>query len=181
MGDSDQNAAHRAALGDYQAGRLTDAEQSFRAAQAEYAAAGNAAMAGEVLNNLGVVYQAQKKWSQATESMEAALVQFEALNDHSRMAQTLGNLGTMLFDRGKVSAADAHLTRAVELYVGLNQRARAAEVRVVLARLRLKQNRWRDALSQYQTALRDLPNPSASQRLARWLLGVLDGLIRRGQ
>lgn len=169
------SSVHADALARYQNGQYPEAALLFEQAAAAYRADGERALAAEMLNNLGVVYRAQKNYPAALTTVESALAEFRALDDKPRAALALGNLGSVLLETGPLDRAAAALMESLDLLDPQTDKAARSEILRVLGEVRLKQGKLVEGLADYDAGLRDAEKPNAQQR---WLKKLLDMAVR---
>ena len=175
------SALHSDALARYQNGQYPEAALLFEQAAAAYRADGERALSAEMLNNLGVVYRAQKNYPAALTIIESALADFRALDDPPRIALALGNLGSVLLETGRLDRAAAVLIESFELLDPRTDKAPRSEILRVLGEVRLKQAKLVEGLADYDAGLRDVDTPNAQQRWLRKLLDVAVRMMGRKQ
>ena len=127
----------------------------FEQAAAAYRADGERALSAEMLNNLGVVYRAQKNYPAALTTIECALAEFRALADKPRAALALGNRGSVLLETGPLDRAAAALIESLDLLDPQTDKAARSEILRVLGEVRLKQGKLVEGLADYDAGLRE--------------------------
>ena len=170
--------SHQRGLQLYEAGQLARAQAAFSEAAIEYRSAGDLAMAGEMLNNVGVVQRGLKEWEAALAAVEAALTLFRELNDRQREAQALGNLGSIRMEMNDLDEAGKALSEAVEIYNELDEREERGFVLNLLGQVRIKQGRHYDGLLDLEAGLADREQLSGQQRWLKKLLKLPAKLLR---
>ncbi|HMQ55850.1 MAG TPA: tetratricopeptide repeat protein, partial [Anaerolineae bacterium] len=96
-------------------GRLVEAEQRCRQAQAIFDRFKNLVGQGLVLDNLGQIYQAQGRWPEAEASLKSALPIWRSLNNRHHEIRTLTYLVEMGLARQDHSLARVWLAQAEQL------------------------------------------------------------------
>lgn len=191
--DADASALHRAAcanaLGMALAalGHLRWAQRCYAAAEAGYAAGGDAEGAAMARNNRGTVLYLLGQYRPALDLQREALATLKALGSDLRTRATgLRNVGTALHKLGDFAAARAHFDEALELLS-----AGGSEMRDILGALRLCRGAARYRLADlsgaetdYRAAL-DLAQDTAAEcgqgpiADAQWHLA--EALLAQGQ
>ncbi len=177
--NTDPNALKEEGVRLYREGSYAEAAARFSAARPLYAAQGEAGLAGEMLNNLGLCRRAQKQWDAARTALEEALAEFRALGDRAREAQALGNLGALAEAQGDKPQAGKHYEQAAEIFKELGDRENRAHTLQALSALQLKEGRHFEALATMEAGLEDAPKLSVQKRLLRrliqWPMRMLTG------
>jgi tetratricopeptide (TPR) repeat protein len=154
----------------FREGDYAEAIARFETARRLFSEAGDAAQAGEMLNNVGLCHRAQKHWGQAQEALEAALAEFRTLGDRSREAQALGNLGALAESQGDRKRAAELYEQAAAIFQELGDEENRAFTLKSLSTLQMKQGRHLEALASMDSSLSAAPKLSVTQRVLRWLL-----------
>jgi tetratricopeptide (TPR) repeat protein len=165
----------------YRQGALDEAIACFVEAHPLYIEKGDQHGAAEVLNNLGVIYHQQGRWSEAAEALEEALQAFIAMENADGQAQTLGNLGSLYRASGQLEKAAQHFKDAFTLFHRLGDSEAESVTWRALSTVRLRQRRWLEAISAYDSSLTCLKQLSLEQRLLHLLLGLPLRLLSRAR
>lgn len=75
---------------------------------------------GQVLNNIGVIYQEQQSPARARGYFEKALSIWEALGDLPQQATTCFNIATVSYEMGNLERARDYLQRVVAIHDGMD-------------------------------------------------------------
>ncbi|TEU17294.1 MAG: tetratricopeptide repeat protein [Anaerolineales bacterium] len=156
----------------YRQGALDEAIACFVEAHSLYIEKGDQSGAAEVLNNLGVIYYQQERWSEATEALEKVHQAFIVMEDVDGQAQTSGNLGSLYGASGQLEKAAQHFKDALTLFHQLGDSQAESTTWRALSTVRLRQRRWLEAISAYDSSLTCLKRLSLGQRLLHLLLGL---------
>lgn len=177
MTTNDASALKDAGIRLYREGNYIEAAVKFEAARGAFAAAGERAMAGEMLNNLGMTHRALKAWDAARAALDTALEEFRALGDRSREAQTLGNLGALAESRGDLKGASDFYQQAIAIFGEIGDHENRAYTLKALSALQLKQGRQFEALATMDAGLEGAsklsPTQQVLQRLIKWPMSLL--------
>jgi tetratricopeptide (TPR) repeat protein len=163
----------------FQEGLYEEAAVKFRQAQEMFAAAGNEVEAAEMVNNLGVLHRVQGEWNEAIAALDEAKAIFARLGDRSREAQTLGNLGGLYASQGEREKAKECLRQAADIFAELSDAQRQGETLMALGVQLWKTGDRSGGLAAYETGLRVLQKPTASQKTLRGLLSMRSRLLGR--
>jgi len=155
-----------------------EAAEQFAHAQRAYVEAGDDLKAGEMLNNLGVVYRRAGKHKEASEALEEARETFARLGDQRREAQALGNLGGLYSKMKRYDEAEARFQAAFDVFDELDDRVRQSETLRAMAIMQFKRGQRSKAMTTYEDALYFLPNLNFLQRLTRLLLKIRNLILR---
>jgi len=104
-------------------------------------------------NNMGSVYEALGRLSEAEERYRLSLSLRRDIDDRSGQANALHNLGRLAAERGDLAAAERQLHGALNLFTQTEEPAGEAHVRSSLARLLASQGRDQDARTEAHAAL----------------------------
>jgi len=137
-------------------GRLRDAEQVLMASLQDESGLGAHGLA-YVYNNLGSIYQDQRRFAEARRHYLRAIAEWERAGDAHRpaLARTLNNFASLLWETGQLAEAESVLIRSYHLQInvaGANQ-PEAAQWFYNLATLYLNQNQWTEAEAAYRKFL----------------------------
>jgi tetratricopeptide (TPR) repeat protein len=152
----------------------------FERARDGFLAHGDQAQAGEMLNNLGVVYQKIGRWNEATRVLGDARTLFARLGDAGREAQAVGNLGSLHVAHGDRKRGLGLLQEAAEMFRMLGEREMQSATLRALSRAYFGRADMSHALSYYEAALAVLEHPSTRDRALRGLLSVPSRMLGRG-
>lgn len=161
----------------FQEGLYEEAVTKFGRAQEMFAAEGNEVEAAETTNNLGVIYRMQGKWDGAIAALDEAKAIFVRLGDRNREAQTLGNLGGLYASKGDRDKAKECLRQATDIFAELGDTQRQGETLLALGVQLWKTGDRSGGLATYETGLRTLHKPTASQKALRGLLSLRARLL----
>ncbi|HEU5057588.1 MAG TPA: tetratricopeptide repeat protein, partial [Kofleriaceae bacterium] len=134
-------------------GRGSEAAEDLREAARLARAAGDRAVEGHALRNLGVSERDAGDFAAAREHLERAAELFEELGDRTSLARTIGNLGTMYRQEGKLAAARTQYERAIEMHRRGGDRAAEGAALAGLGHLEAASGQPGEARSRYQAAL----------------------------
>jgi tetratricopeptide (TPR) repeat protein len=165
----------------YRRGALDEATACFVKAHALYIEKEDQHGAAEVLNNLGVIYYQQERWSAAAEALEEVHQAFIVMDDADGQAQTLGNLGRLNGASDHLEKAAQHFKDALTLFHQLGDSQAESTTWRALSTVRLRQRRWLEAISTYDSSLTCLTRLSLGQRLLHLLLGLPLRLLSRAR
>jgi tetratricopeptide (TPR) repeat protein len=161
----------------YRQGALDEAIACLVKAHSFYIEKGDQRGAAEALNNLGVIYCQQERWSEATETLKKAHQTFLALEDADGQAQALGNLGSLYRAGGQLEKAAQYLKEACTLFHRLGDSQAESITWRALSAVRLRQRRWLEAILAYDSGLICLKRLSLGQRLLHLLLRLPSRLL----
>jgi tetratricopeptide (TPR) repeat protein len=122
---------------------------ALRGIPAEFIGSGKAG----ILNQLGAVARAQRRWAQAEEFYQKALALKVELNDRHSQASTYHNLGTVAREQRRWAQAEEFYQKALALYVEFNDRYSQAVTYHQLGRVAQEQRRFTEAADLYLKAL----------------------------
>ena len=137
----------------YEAGQLDDALRAFEQAHAAYVAQDDAAAAGSVGNDLGVVYYLAVRYDDARTVLQNALAAFEKLGNVPGQAKATGNLARLRERTGDKDGAEVDYQRAAELFHQVGEKGFEADMYRALSQMQLQRGRWLEALATYDRAL----------------------------
>jgi tetratricopeptide (TPR) repeat protein len=158
--------------------RYGEAAEQFALAQRAFVKAGDGLEAGEMLNNLGVVYRRAGKHKEAAQALEEARETFARLGDQPREAQVLGNLGGLYSKMKRYDEAETRFQAAFDVFQELDDRVRQSETLRAMAIMQFKRGQRSKAMATYEDALYFLPNLNFLQRLTRVLLKIRYFILR---
>ncbi len=161
----------------FQAGQYPEAIEQFELARAAYVAQGDEAGAGEMLNNLGVVYQRTGQWDKAELVLEAGVQVFERLGDRHREAQAKGNLGSFYVSRGKRKRGMPLLQEAADTFKELGDHELQRVTLIALSRAALQGRQVFAAVAYYDASLDLVEKPTGRQRALRRLFGMSSKML----
>lgn len=161
----------------FEEGSFPQAIETFGRAQEAFAAAGDEAMAAEMLNNVGVVYREQGEHDKALEPLEAALAAFGKLGDRSREAQSLGNLGGLYSALNDKDKAIESYRKAIKIFGDLDDHNREGETLMALGLMQFKNGQRSDGMAAYEAGLLLVDKPTARQKNLKRLLKVRQRLL----
>jgi tetratricopeptide (TPR) repeat protein len=161
----------------FQEGQYPQALEKFEQARAAFQARGDEAAAGEMLNNLGVVYQRTGQWDQAELVLEAAVQLFGRLGDRHREAQAQGNLGSFYVSRGKRKRGMPLLQQAADTFKALGDRELQRVTLVALSRAALQGREMLAAVAYYEASLDLIDDPTAKQKALKRFFGVSSRML----
>jgi tetratricopeptide (TPR) repeat protein len=131
----------------------------------------------QTLDNLGNVYQCQRKWDQAINHYEDSLVISHELGDNNGIAQTLDNLGTAYQSHGKsVKAIDCY-EKSIAISLRLRDDSKIAKTLGNLGSLYQSQDQWAMAIDCYEKFLQVSRRLGDKQGVAK-TLGNLGNLYQ---
>jgi tetratricopeptide (TPR) repeat protein len=136
-------------------GLWTEGENLTRAAVATAVATGHRRNEGMALNNLGIVYQAQRRWEEAIKVYRRALVIFRELKDRIGGGRTLNNLGIVYSDQRRWKKAIEAYNDALVIKHATNDRIGEAQTLQNLGNVYWAQGQghWKEAIKVYRRAL----------------------------
>jgi tetratricopeptide (TPR) repeat protein len=167
---SDAEGIKARALALFEQGQRADALEAFRRAEAAFRAVGDAGMAGEMLNNQGVILRLQGDRSAAATALAAAAEAFAAAGDRAREGQALANLGDAYAADDRREEAERCYGRAAELLAQAGDKEKQAQVLRAMSLAQLRRARIWSAMMLMERSLTARPKPGLSGRLFRWLL-----------
>lgn len=151
-------------------GQYPQALEAFEQARAGFLARGDEAGVGEMLNNLGVIFQKTGRWDEAMRALDEARLLFGRLGDRHREAQAVGNLGSLLVAHGDRKRGAAMLQEAAGMFRALNEAELHSATLRALSRACMQTGDLGSALGYYAAAIDALESPSPAQRALRRLL-----------
>ena len=154
----------------FRRGKRDEALLKFQEAAAAYAAAGNAAGQGEMLNNIGVIRRVQQNWAAAAAAFEEAESIFAASGDDNRRAQVLGNLGDLYAFQGEGEKAARYYSDGAELFAQNGDREKQSQLLRALSLLHLRQRHIAESIYLMEQSLRVRPHRNLLQRLFHILI-----------
>jgi len=157
----------------FQEGLYPEAAERFESARRTFDSEGDVVEAGEMLNNLGIVYRMQRKWDRAVAALEEARVAFANLGDR----EVLGNLGGLYASQRDRDKAMTSLQEAADIFADVGDKQREGETLLALGVQQWKSGDRKTGLATYQTGLETLENPSAGQKALRGLLNLRTRLL----
>ena len=161
----------------FEEGAYDQALEVFQRAREVYAEGGEPLQAGEMLNNIGVIYRLKGRHQEALDALGAARDMFGQAGDRNREAQTLGNLGGLHAARDDFEAAVASYRQAIEIFGDLGERDYQGETYMALGVLQFKHGQRTDGLAAYEAGLLTVKRPTARQRSLRVLLKLRQRLL----
>jgi tetratricopeptide (TPR) repeat protein len=167
-GDAEAIKAHALQL--FGQGKRSQALEAFRQAEVAYREAGDAGMAGEMLNNQGVIYRLQGDGAAAVTALAAAEAAFAASGDYTRQGQAAANLGDAYAATRQRTEAERCYGRAAELLAQAGDRDKQAQVLRAMSLAQLRQARFWSSMMLMERSLALRSRPGLSNRLFRWLL-----------
>jgi tetratricopeptide (TPR) repeat protein len=154
----------------FEEGSYDQALETFERAREAYVQSGEALLAGEMLNNIGVIHRLKGRHQEALEALESAREMFGQAGDRGREAQTLGNLGGLHAARNDYEAAVTSYRRAIEIFDDLGEGDYQGETYMALGLLQFKHGKRTDGLAAYEAGLLTVKHPTLRQRSLRTLL-----------
>ncbi|MFO1303254.1 MAG: adenylate/guanylate cyclase domain-containing protein [Burkholderiales bacterium] len=138
------------------------AERSLRA----YERSGDRVKQAVILNNVGVVYQAEGRWDRAMDYYRRGGDASSKIGDRFTAALSSMNVAEILADRGEVTEADALLKEALPLWRSSKYRFFHGACLSLLGRVAMRDGRLDEASMRLQEAKSNFAHVGASQEAA---------------
>ena len=146
-----------------------------------FEAAGNLLGQGQVLSDLGNVYQITGEWGRATEHYSQALSLKRSYAQPGDLAATINNLAVNQMDLGEPATALDTLVEALELYQKLDNQEGVAQVLLNRGNCLVRLGRLDEAETAYQHGIQSLEQANARWDIPSALNGLGNIYRRRGQ
>lgn len=148
----------------------------FQQAKEAYQADNILDMAAEMKTNIGLVHRALGENQQALELMEEALHTFQELNDSQRVAQVLGNIGGVYAALGDKEQAHNCYRQAADMFDELGEKELYGQTLLAIGALQVRDGKLTAGAATYQVGLENLHDLTPSQRMLKFLSGVVNKL-----
>ena len=136
-----------------QAGEMDAAKDHGELALKLVRSAGDRALEGIILGNLGIHYMIQGQMEDARQHYDAALSIAREVGDRDSEGRVMGNLGNLHWEQGRMEEAREHLEAALTLHRATDNRRREGLVLGNLGALEASQGRLNEALHCLEAAL----------------------------
>lgn len=164
----------------YGAGDYAAAAGLFENAAAGYRAAGQAALAAEMANNLSVAQLQAGDPAAALAAVAGTAEIFAEAGDRLKMALAWGNQAAALEGLGHIAEAEQDYERSAAVLKELGENDLRAEVMKALTALQVRGGRQMEALASMQSGLAGVEKPGLKMRFMRWLLNLTRKFLKIG-
>jgi tetratricopeptide (TPR) repeat protein len=127
--------------------------QKFQAALVCYQKVSNRVREGTTLNNIGAVYEAQRRYAEALESFQQALVIFREVGHRAGEGITLNNIGEVYRAQGRYTGALEMYQQAQAILQEVGNRAGEGTTLSNIGIAYYSQGRYAEALDAYRQAM----------------------------
>jgi len=111
-----------------------------------------------VLNNIGSVQSELKKYKDALKYFESSYEMAEEIKDIEMMGMILNNIGIVHYNQGNYEKSTEYNQKAIDLALGIEGEQILWEAYLEIARAYEKQNKFMEALKNYEESIRIIEN-----------------------
>jgi len=111
-----------------------------------------------VLNNIGSVHSELKKYKDALKYFESSYEMAEEIKDVEMMGMILNNIGIVHYNQGNYEKSTEYNQKAIDLALGIEGEQILWEAYLEIARAYEKQNKFMEALRNYEESIRIIEN-----------------------
>lgn len=155
------------------------AAKLFQQAHEAFLEEGKTDMAAEMQVNIGLVHRSLGENQQALELMQQAFRTFQELNDAKRSAIVLGNLGGVYVALGDREQAHNAYRQAADIFDELGEKEMYGQTLLAIGDLQVREGKLTVGAATYQVGLENIGNLSASQKVIRFLSGIVNRFSNR--
>jgi tetratricopeptide (TPR) repeat protein len=134
-------------------------------------------MAGEMLNNLGVIYIKQGLHEEALQALDQARGVFQEAGDREREMQVVGNMGDLYASLDDIEQATLCYRQAADSWQEMGDDERYGRTLMALGEMQFKKGQRQEGLATYQTGLECIKDPTFRQRMILRLRGLQARLL----
>jgi CHAT domain-containing protein/Tfp pilus assembly protein PilF len=111
-----------------------------------------------VLNNIGSVHSELKKYKDALKYFESSYEMAEEIKDVEMMGMILNNIGIVHYNQGNYEKSTEYNQKAIDLALGIEGEQILWEAYLEIARAYEKQNKFLEAIKNYEESIRIIEN-----------------------
>ena len=112
----------------------------------------------EVLNNIGTVHTDLENYNEALKYFESSYEMAEEIKDVEMMGMILNNIGIVHYNQGNYEKSTEYNQKAIDLALGIEGEQILWEAYLEIARAYEKQNKFMEALKNYEESIRIIEN-----------------------